>query len=255
MGIGLTIGYLKKTSDNGLQFYRSEDNRSELVAVTDAAFATDPKSRKSCSGYFIYYNNNLISAHSGTQSRVTTSAAEAEMTAIYASCKTLLTLRGLLEELNTTPRHIAILTDSSATVRTLHNPVSSRYKFLSIYIHFVKELVSRLNLQIYHLPREQNAADLLTKQSNRFEFDRLWNLAKPPFCWKHNKVDHRTKGGESQTNSHKNTSHKSTRSKTTETANIQRKRIQRERTKKFSTGTFRSTFGGSGLFKKSRTNY
>ena len=117
---------------------------------------------------------------------------------MYESTKTLLAVRGLLRDLSFTVHKTAVLTDSAATIRTLHNPVSTRYKFLGIYIHFVKELVTRMGLEIHHLNRDQNAADLLTKQSRTHEFQRLLELALPPFSWKHVRTSPQTMGGASQ---------------------------------------------------------
>ena len=180
------LGYLKATPTFALNFFPlTTAQRPQLVAVTDASFGTDCRTRRSCTGYFIYLNNNLISAYSGAQTRVTTSAAEAELTAIYTASKKLQYFKGLLDELDMSPEKISVLTDSAASIQTVHNAVSPRYKFLGIYIWFLKQLIKMVGLKLYFLNRSLNFADLLTKQSATHIFLNLWNQAQPPLQWKH----------------------------------------------------------------------
>ena len=185
------LGYLKKTSDYKLQFYppTSDMSSSILLTFTDAAFASDARTRKSSSGYFIYFQGNLVSAYSATQSRVATSSAEAELTAIYSASKRVLTIRGLLGDIEEKIDQTVLLTDSSSCVQTLHNNVSTRYKFLAIYIEFVKEIMVYQELKVLHLNRRQNIADILTKQPIQAEFERLWRLCLPPLIWLHKQVE------------------------------------------------------------------
>lgn len=182
------LGYLKKTANFKRQFFPSKPtNRGEhkLVAFVDAALGSDPKTRKSTGGSFVFYNQSLIGATSSTQQRVCTSSAESELTEIYRTSKKMLYYKGLLNDVGETEVESVILTDSKASVHTVNMPVSTRYKFLSLYIHFVKQLLRQLQLKVVFVRRELNPADLLTKQNCRREFDRLWTMLLSPFRWVH----------------------------------------------------------------------
>ena len=127
-----TFGCLLNTIDYKLTFYAKPPlplSQSTLVGFSDAAFAVDTHTRKSCGGHCIYYNQNLIGAQSGAQSRVTTSSGEAELTAIYACGKDMVFFQGLLNNLQEPKPLTAILTESSSSIQTIQGEVSSRFKF------------------------------------------------------------------------------------------------------------------------------
>lgn len=173
--------YLNKHPDVHLRFYPKNES-TQLIALVDAAFANN-NDFHSTSGYFIYYGNTLIGCNSTAQKRVVTSSAEAELTEIYRSSKVLLEYKGLLSDLKQKVTDVIILTDSSSSIQTLNNPISSRYRFLSIYIAFVKQLFVSNDFKIHFINRENNFADVLGKQNVLSEFQRYWNMAFSPFKW------------------------------------------------------------------------
>ena len=72
-----------------------------LVAFTDAEWATDEISRKSTSGNLIYLGNSLITGRSTGLKLVTSSSASAELIEIFKTAKKLLGLRGIAQQLDT----------------------------------------------------------------------------------------------------------------------------------------------------------
>ena len=167
----------------------------QIVAITNASFAGDHNTRKSCTGFFMYYGPNLVTAHSGTLSRIATSASEAELISIYVASKKMLFFRGLLEEQNALKVKTVLFTDSISFIQTLKSSVWTRYKFLGLYLHFVKEVILNLDLAIYFLKRDLNIADLLTKQNTPPIFEALWLLSQTPFKWTHGQVSSILRGG------------------------------------------------------------
>ena len=183
------FGYLKKTKNYERSF--TEGGKAQLVAVVDAAFSNvDDKDflKKSTGGGFIYYGHNMIYASSSTIRQQATSAPEAELYQILRITKTLIYLKGLHMDFGEKKFETAILTDSQSTVRTVNNPVSARYKYLSAFIGFIKWAVLQFSIRVVYLNREQNFADIMTKQGSCEEFTRHWNNASSRFDWTHNEV-------------------------------------------------------------------
>ena len=131
----------------------------------------------------------MISANSTSQHRICTSAPEAELNEIFRTSKKLLHYKGLLRDLGEQKITMAILSDSSTSLRTIANPISTRYKFISIQIHYLKQLIQQPQFKVVYIPREKNLADLMTKQNVPREFHRLWSLAYTPFRWNHQQLD------------------------------------------------------------------
>ena len=182
------LGYLKKTATQPRKFYTGTDNTNNLVAFTDAEFASNPVDRYSVSRNVIYFRNNLVTARSSTQPIMAASAPEAELIEIFRTSKKLQTFVGLLHDFNITNVKTAILTDSSSSVNTVHKPVTSRYKHMSVFIHYIRNQIERNDLQCLWINRKENVADLMTKQNNRNEFEKLLKAALTPFKWIHRKV-------------------------------------------------------------------
>ena len=185
------IGYLKATQDYKRKFF-FENNiaqrySNQLVTLVDAAFASDEINRSSTSGFIMFYNSSLVAANSTTQSRIAISAPEAELNEIYRSSKKLLHYDGMFRDFGERNVQSTILTDSSSSINTVYNPVSARYKFLAVRIHFLKQQVQIGKIRVIYMRRWYNLADLMTKQNSPQEFSRLWTMAQSPFRWVHTK--------------------------------------------------------------------
>ena len=149
-------------------FYADQDlMTTNIVAIVDAAFANiedNSKVRLSTGGHFSYHGPNILHAMSSTLRQMASSAPEAGLYQILKTTKTLLYFKGLLGDFVESEVRLAMLSDSQSTVGTMNNPGSSRYKYLSAYIGFVKDLVEKHGLKIVFLPQEFNFPDTMTKQ-------------------------------------------------------------------------------------------
>ena len=173
-------GYLRKNPTLELNFYPSENKSTRIYALTDAAFA-NTDSRYSTSGHLIYLDQSLVAAQSSLQRRLATSAPEAELYEIYRASKKLIVYKGTALDFGEEIEGITIFTDSQSSVGTINNPVSSRYRFLSIYITFLRNLMSKNELEMKFISRKQNLADVLTKQVPEEEFKTIWKSVFSPF--------------------------------------------------------------------------
>ena len=102
----------------------------------------------------------------------------------------MLYIKGLLQDMGEPTMDIAILTDSKSSVGTAYSPISARYRYISVTITFLKQLIAQENLKLVHLPRQNNFADLMTKQNDVQTYKMLKQLAFSPFQWTHRKKGH-----------------------------------------------------------------
>ena len=113
----------------------------------------------------------------------------AELFEICNTTKLVTYLHGFIQELGQVPKRCpTILTDSESSVNTLHKPVSEQYKYIAVPIHFVKEKIEHKQVKVVYIKRNQNSADLLTKQADLKTFQQLWTAVSTPFQWIHKRV-------------------------------------------------------------------
>lgn len=110
------LRYLRGSSDAKLTYGINTDNEGELIGYTDADFAGDVTTRKSTSGYIIFYNGGPISWSSRKQSMVTLSTTEAEFIAATECCKELIYLKRILEAITEKEIKAKLLIDNQSTI-------------------------------------------------------------------------------------------------------------------------------------------
>jgi hypothetical protein len=88
------LRYIKGTLDYGLKILRC--STSDLVAYSDADWAGCPDTRRSTSGYAVFFGDNLVSWSSKRQQTVSHSSAEAEYRAVANAVAEISWLRQLL---------------------------------------------------------------------------------------------------------------------------------------------------------------
>lgn len=165
------IRYIKGTSSLGLSL--GSASSPSLVAYTDADWAGCPDTRRSTSGYCIYFGDNLISWSSKRQGTVSRSSAEAEYRGVANVVAEICWLRNLLLELNRPlSRATIVYCDNVSAIYLSGNPVQhQRTKHIELDIHFVREQVQRGNVRVLHVPSRYQIADIFTKGLPRILFE------------------------------------------------------------------------------------
>ncbi|WOG95317.1 hypothetical protein DCAR_0414632 [Daucus carota subsp. sativus] len=133
------IRYIKGTLSFGLTLGHHRD--PSLLAYTDADWAGCTDTRRSTSGFRIYYGDNLLSWSPKRQSTISSSSAEAEYRGVANVVVEICSLRNLLLELHH-PHTQATLVycDNVSAIYLSNNPVQhQRTKHIEIDIHFVRE--------------------------------------------------------------------------------------------------------------------
>ncbi|XP_035830959.1 uncharacterized mitochondrial protein AtMg00810-like [Helianthus annuus] len=165
------IRYIQGTISYGLTIGYSVD--PSLMAYTDADWAGFPDTRRSTSGFCVYYGDNLISWSSKRQATISRSSAEAEYRGVANVVAEICWLRNLLLELQQPlSRATLVYCDNVSAIYLSGNPVQhQRTKHVELDIHFVREQVQRGQVRILHVPSRYQIADIFTKGLPRVLFD------------------------------------------------------------------------------------
>ncbi|XP_073367960.1 secreted RxLR effector protein 161-like [Aegilops tauschii subsp. strangulata] len=135
------LRYIRGTLTFGLRLCASAS--TELFAYTDADWAGCPDTRRSTSGYCVFFDDSLISWSSKRQPTVSRSSAEAEYRAVANVVAEICGLRQLLGELRVPiPKATVVFCDNVSATYLAANPVQhKRTKHMELDVHFVREKV------------------------------------------------------------------------------------------------------------------
>ena len=141
--------------------------RSPIVlhGNADADFAGDKKNSLSTYGNVIYMGRNPISWRSQKISTVVLTTCAAEYIALSNTAQHMQWLREFMTEI-TGERHKAsvLRQDNAGAEKTAESTgPTKRAKYISVRHHFVRDHVRRKEIQLKHVPSEENTADIFTK--------------------------------------------------------------------------------------------
>ncbi|KAM1595278.1 hypothetical protein ACFX10_001586 [Malus domestica] len=157
------IRYLQGTMHIGITF--SANTVSKLTAFSDSDWAADLNTRRSITGYVVYFGNNPISWQSKKQHSVSRSSTEAEYKALAHTAADIAWIRNILKDLAVVlDDPPSIYCDNMSAIALSANPVfHSRIKHLDTDYHFVRERVQQGDMKVLYIPTEEQTADVLTK--------------------------------------------------------------------------------------------
>ena len=154
------LRYLKHTPDLGILLNNHAD--VSLTAYCDSDWTAYVHTRRSVSGYVIFFGQSLISWKSKKQGTVALSSAEAEYRSLRRLVAELAWLSRLLHELtieDITP--IPIKCDYQAAIYIAKNP--ERTKHIELDCHFVKEKLLDGLISLSHVSTKHQLGDIFTK--------------------------------------------------------------------------------------------
>ena len=157
------IRYLIGTRTSGIVF-GSSGSSLNLVGFTDADYAGCLETRKSRSGFVFLLNNGPISWSSQRQNVVSLSTTEAEYIALAHGAKEAVWLRRMLSELNVNCGSVPIFVDNQSAIKLANNSeFHKRSKHIDIRFHFIRDMLSRKEIEIHYVQSKEQLADILTK--------------------------------------------------------------------------------------------
>ena len=155
--------YLRGTLDKKLLVQKQSEHL--ITAYVDSDWAGD-ESRKSCSGFLMYFGSTLISWYSRLQPIVATCTMEAEYIALSLVMKDITWLRNLLQEINFPATSKAtVFEDNQACIKYANDPgrFHQRSKHIDVRFHFVREKIQEGLVDLVYCPTSKMRADFLTK--------------------------------------------------------------------------------------------
>ena len=165
--------YIRGSVDKGITFSGSI---ADMHAFTDADWAGDLLTRRSTTGYVVFFCSGPIAWQSKLQTTVATSSMQAEYQAMYAGMQEVVWLRGVLAELGlqlveSTPFFV----DSKSAKDLAENPVyHKRSKHIEIKYHWIREHVDPegdlQTARLLYVRTGDQSADMYTKSLTGLPF-------------------------------------------------------------------------------------
>jgi hypothetical protein len=160
--IGYGIEYGGKQPGHGVK---------KILAHSDSNFAAASNpSAKSISGYVVFINGGAVSWRSKLQLLTALSTAEAEYVALCEAAREVKFIADVVQFLGLSHSFGApiIMGDNEAAHKIANDPAfHSRTKHFDVK---VRELVARKEIVLHQVATADNAADVLTKQSDQKQF-------------------------------------------------------------------------------------
>ena len=168
--------YLGGTKADGITYQKNEMD-GVIEAYSDSDFAGDKQTRKSTTGYVVFYANGPINWCSRKQAVVALSSTEAEFIAAAETVKELLYLKSLLDILLKNNSVIVLHMDNQSALSIIKNgQFNKRSKHIDVRFHFINEKVREGLIQVKYLCSENNVADIFTKALNAVKFQKHKNV-------------------------------------------------------------------------------
>ncbi|CAA7015607.1 unnamed protein product [Microthlaspi erraticum] len=157
------LRYLKNNPGQGLMF--KAETELCLIGFADADWGTCKETRRSVTGFCVYLGTSLISWKSKKQSVVSRNSTEAEYRSLAQATCEMIWLQQLLRDLHITVTSPAkLFCDNKSAIYLASNPVfHERTKHIEIDCHTVRDQVKAVRLKLFHVPSENQLADILTK--------------------------------------------------------------------------------------------
>lgn len=161
--------YLKDTKADGIVYRKT--TQLEIAAYSDSDFAGDETTRKSTTGYVVYYCNGPVTWCSRKQPVVALSSTEAEFIAAAECVKELLYIKVLIEQLTSNNLKVILNIDNQSAIAIIKNgQFNKRSKHIDVRYHFIHEKIRENLFKIDYLSTENMIADIFTKPSNKIKF-------------------------------------------------------------------------------------
>ncbi|CAB1105338.1 unnamed protein product [Ectocarpus sp. CCAP 1310/34] len=160
------LGYVVRTSDTGITFRRGSVAGLSMEVFADADYASKAADKRSVSGGLVICWGGCVSWFSRTQKCVPLSTTEAEHVSLADVMKEVLFLRQvwrlMLPEAGMP--FIPVFEDNQGAIQLAKNPISnSNSEHIDVRHHFIRELVGRKEISIFHVESAYQHANFLTR--------------------------------------------------------------------------------------------
>ncbi|KAG7546288.1 Zinc finger CCHC-type [Arabidopsis suecica] len=174
------LRYLEGTKGYGLIFERKIELRldTRLIGYSDSSHNVDEDDGKSTTGHIFYLHDCPITWCTQKQNTVALSSCEAEFMAATEASKQAIWLQDLLSEVTgKTCEKVVLRIDNKSAIALAKNLVfHGRSKHIHKRYHFIRECVENDQVELEHVPGDEQKADILTKALGRIKFKEMREL-------------------------------------------------------------------------------
>jgi Reverse transcriptase (RNA-dependent DNA polymerase) len=165
------LRYVRGTVDLGLHY--SKTNSFKLVGYSDSDWCGDIDDTKSTLEFTFYVGDTVFTWLSKKQAIVTLSTCEAEYVAASLCVNHAIWLRNLLYDLKLPQLEATeIRVDNKSAIELAKNPVHhERSKHIDVRYHSIREHIKEKEVQVTHVPSNDQVADIFTKALPRPLFE------------------------------------------------------------------------------------
>jgi hypothetical protein len=157
------------TQEDAIITYKA--SKMILCIHSDAGYANEKNARSRAGGHFFLSNNDHFPPNNGailtTASiikAVMSSAAEAELGALFLNAKEAVYLRQILTEMGHLQPRTPIQTDNTTAEGVINNKIQpKRTKAMDMRFHWLRDRAAQGQFRIYWRPGKTNLADYFTK--------------------------------------------------------------------------------------------
>lgn len=149
-----------------------------MIGHSDNSYNVDPDDGKSTTCHIFYLGGSPISWCSQKQETIALFSCEAEFMAGTEAARQAIWLQDLLGEITERPsKKVIIRIDNRSAIALTKNPVfHGRSKHIHTRYHFIRECVENGQIEVEHVPGNEQKADILTKALGRFKFKEMRDL-------------------------------------------------------------------------------
>jgi hypothetical protein len=157
--------FAMSTKNHRLSIFPKFKERHNIVGFSDSNFASDKDTRRSVTGFAVFYAGTLVSWKSKAQQCVTLSTTEAEYVAASQCANEMEFVRLVLESVHEKVNlPMKLMVDNTGAIDLMKNwSTNGRSKHIDVRFHYLRELVEQGVLQVDFVRSDDNTADIFTK--------------------------------------------------------------------------------------------
>ena len=167
------MSYALDTKNKVLTLQPKKEHEGEIFGYSDSNYASNRDTRKSVTGYCIYYMGGLVSWKSKTQGSVTLSSTEAEYVAMATCAMEMMFIKQIVESTTFKVKLPMVLyVDNTGAIELARNfSTSGRTKHIDVRHHYLRELVEAGIIKVEFVGTDDNTANIFTKNLSMNKYD------------------------------------------------------------------------------------
>ena len=180
------VGYLKSTSTLGIKFtgdWLNDSHTPRLELFTDASYADVKEGKHSSIGHILYLGRDIISYYASATKNVVRSTCESELYSVDNGVLDSINLQRFIQELCEIPHLVPteVHCDNIAAIHVLIKDKQHKgLKHTDIAIAYLREKLKENKYKLYHVPSNENIADIFTKALYKQKFreirEKMFNM-------------------------------------------------------------------------------